>query len=108
MQIILCLPFKIWFDVRSTSHKSNGRILSAVCVYCIYISNPLRMFKKKTKPKIASPPAVANVPDANPRELPFETWSNTLQSLYLQNNNIQFLPNYLGNFTSMARLDVSQ
>lgn len=46
--------------------------------------------------------------DDQPRELPSDLWSSCLQSLYLQNNNIKWLPDYIGSFSGLARLDVSR
>lgn len=60
--------------------------------------------QKKKQPE----PVVPVLPDELPRELPVEKWGTTLQSLYLQNNSIKFLPNYIGNFVALARLDVSK
>ena len=45
--------------------------------------------------------------DDQPRELPTELWGSCLQSLYLQNNHIKWLPDYIGKFSGMARLDIS-
>ena len=48
------------------------------------------------------------MPDDCPRELPYDKWGASLQSIYLQNNHIRFLPDYIGNFVGLARLDISK
>lgn len=63
--------------------------------------------KKEEKPRIVQANTLRS-PDSSPRELPVDKWATTLQSLYLQNNGIMFLPNYLGKFIALARLDISQ
>ena len=45
--------------------------------------------------------------DEQPRELPAELWNSCLQSLFLQGNQIKWLPDYLGKFSSLQRLDIS-
>eukprot|EP00731_Ephydatia_muelleri_P016582 Em0009g1006a len=52
-------------------------------------------------------PPLTSVMDDIPRELPVELWSGCLQSLFLQSNKIKFLPDYIGGFTGLARLDIS-
>ena len=43
-----------------------------------------------------------------PRELPVEMWNTCLQSLYLSGNKIKWLPDYIGKFGGLARLDISR
>ena len=64
--------------------------------------------KKDEKPARIPHGNSIHLPDSSPRELPVDKWATTLQSLYLQNNNIAFLPDYLGKFVALARLDISQ
>ena len=45
--------------------------------------------------------------DDQPRELPFDLWNNCLQSLYLQSNHLRWLPDYVGKFAALTRLDIS-
>ena len=45
--------------------------------------------------------------DDLPRELPYDLWSNCLQSLYLQSNHLRWLPDYVGKFAALTRLDIS-
>lgn len=45
--------------------------------------------------------------DEQPRELPADLWNSCLQSLFLQGNQIKWLPDYLGKFSGLQRLDVS-
>lgn len=45
--------------------------------------------------------------DREPRELPADLWSSSLQSLYLHNNKLKWLPSYLGRFGALTRLDIS-
>lgn len=42
-----------------------------------------------------------------PRELPCDLWGNCLQALYLQSNQLQWLPDYLGKLAALTRLDIS-
>lgn len=55
----------------------------------------------------ATPTSPAPPEDETPRELPTELWRSCLQSLYVQGNQIKFLPDYVGEFDSLARLDIS-
>lgn len=64
--------------------------------------------KKDEKPVRNAHANTIHLPDSSPRELPVDKWATTLQSLYLQNNSIAFLPDYLGKFVALARLDISQ
>lgn len=64
--------------------------------------------KKDDKPVRNVQANTLRLPDSSPRELPVDKWATTLQSLYLQNNGVMFLPNYLGKFVALARLDISQ
>ncbi len=48
-----------------------------------------------------------DVVDDQPRELPIEMWGSSLQSLYVNGNRLKWLPDYLGNFSTLARLDIS-
>lgn len=45
--------------------------------------------------------------DEQPRELPAELWNCCLQSLFLQGNQIKWLPDYLGKLSGLQRLDIS-
>ncbi len=45
--------------------------------------------------------------DEQPRELPAELWNACLQSLFLQGNQIKWLPDYLGKLGGLQRLDIS-
>ena len=45
--------------------------------------------------------------DDQPRELPAELWGSCLQNLFLQGNRIKWLPDYVGKFSSLTRLDIS-
>ena len=69
---------------------------------------------KKIGHKVTSKTKAAKVPEVvkeegedQPRELPYELWNNCLQSLYLQSNLLKWLPDYLGKFAAMTRLDIS-
>ena len=64
--------------------------------------------KKQHKAKTPLPVDVESPADPDqPRELPHELWGTCLQSLYLQGNRIQWLPDYIGSFGGLARLDIS-
>ena len=45
--------------------------------------------------------------DDQPRELPVELWNSSLQSLFVQGNQIKWLPDYLGKLSGLQRLDIS-
>ena len=45
--------------------------------------------------------------DEQPRELPVDLWNSCLQALFLQGNQIKWLPDYLGKFNALQRLDIS-
>jgi leucine-rich repeat kinase 1 len=56
----------------------------------------------------ASPePTSSEAADTQPRELPAELWSSSLQSLYLHSNRLKWLPGYLGKLGALTRLDIS-
>ena len=59
--------------------------------------------KKSTK----LPERIKEEGDDQPKELPFDLWSSCLQSLYLQSNQLRWLPDYLGKFAALTRLDIS-
>lgn len=78
-------------------------------MYFVYSLAHSIMNRRSNKDTVTQQAAAAQEPpDSEPRELPVDKWSGTLQSLLLQNNNIRFLPNYLGGFTALARLDISK
>ena len=88
-------------------------VLSCCVVFdLLHLSPPLR-FMRRPLPKTASTrpsnySVSKEVPDTEPRELPVDKWAGTLQSLLLQNNNIRFLPDYMGGLSVLARLDISK
>ena len=55
-----------------------------------------------------SPEPQAEAGDVQPRELPADLWSSSLQSLYLHNNRLKWLPSYLGKLSALTRLDISR
>ena len=63
---------------------------------------------KKVRPGVGVELTDIGPGDDLPRELPIDLWSSCLQSLYLQSNNVKWLPDYIGNFSGLARLDVSR
>ena len=77
-------------------------------------SDPNRSVIKKIGHKVTAKSKAAKAPevikeecDDQPRELPFELWTNCLQSLYLQSNQLKWLPDYVGKFSALTRLDIS-
>lgn len=42
------------------------------------------------------------------RDLPYEMWGSSLHSLYLNDNNLESIPEKLGNLTALTRLDLSK
>ena len=67
-----------------------------------------KLGNKVTAKKISKPPErIKEEGDDQPKELPFELWSSCLQSLYLQSNQLRWLPDYLGKFAALTRLDIS-
>ena len=54
-----------------------------------------------------TPEVVKEDTDDQPKELPVDLWSSCLQSLYLQSNQLRWLPDYLGKFAALTRLDIS-
>ncbi len=63
--------------------------------------------KTKTGAVPTSPSPLDHPLEETPRELPTELWRSCLQSLYLQGNQIKFLPDYVGELDSLARIDIS-
>lgn len=63
---------------------------------------------KKSKNEDVSSSNAAQPSDGLARELPVEKWNTSLQSLYLQNNKISFLPDYIGQLVGLSRLDISK
>lgn len=58
-------------------------------------------------PQHSSPEPQSETEEREPRELPADLWSSSLQSLYLHNNKLKWLPGYLGKFGALTRLDIS-
>ena len=54
-----------------------------------------------------SPEPNAEAGDDQPREFPAELWASSLQSLYLHQNKLKWLPSYLGKLGALTRLDIS-
>ena len=71
------------------------------------------MIKKLGNIKVTSrkstkmPEVIKEETDDRPKELPVDLWSNCLQSLYLQSNHLKWLPDYVGKFAALTRLDIS-
>lgn len=61
----------------------------------------------RDKDKLAIPEEGASPVDDQPRELPADLWTSSLQALFLQGNQIKWLPDYLGKFSGLQRLDIS-
>ena len=55
----------------------------------------------------SSPEPQSEAGDSQPRELPADLWASSLQSLYLHNNKLKWLPGYLGKLGALTRLDIS-
>jgi len=51
--------------------------------------------------------AIAPVDDVS-RDLPYEMWSSSLHSLYLNSNSLEFIPEKIGNLSALTRLDLSE
>ena len=69
-----------------------------------------QMFKgPRTRP---SPPAAVTTTlapvDGICRDLPYEMWANSLHSLYLNDNDLESIPEKLGSFSALTRLDISK
>ena len=62
---------------------------------------------RKGRDTLAPPDRERTPVDDQPRELPAELWNSCLQSLFLQGNQIKWLPDYLGKFSGLQRLDIS-
>lgn len=83
--------------------------LSVVCRF-LGRTNPLRGVRKSRQREASDPKEVKEVLppiDEQPRELPADLWNSCLQSLFLQGNQIKWLPDYLGKFSGLQRLDIS-
>lgn len=48
------------------------------------------------------------VGDGAEHELPYEKWGKCLQVLNLNNNKLQWLPDYIGSLHSLTKLDLSK
>ena len=83
-------------------------MMDCVFVYRILgkTTGALRGVKKARGDNLA-PPEQKEAVDEQPRELPVELWGSCLQSLFLQGNQIKWLPDYLGKFSGLQRLDIS-
>jgi len=68
---------------------------------------PSRKVHQRTPPAIELKDKDTSAEDEQPRELPAELWSACLQSIFLQGNQIKWLPDYLGKFSGLQRLDIS-
>lgn len=51
--------------------------------------------------------SLAPVDDVS-RDLPYEMWSGSLHSLYLNSNNLECIPEKVGNLSALTRLDLSE
>lgn len=77
-----------------------------MCVFIPCSGLLQKKLKKKGIPPPATPPETPPVDDT-PREIPTDLWKPCLQSLYLQGNQMKFLPDYIGDLDGLARLDIS-
>ena len=88
----------------------NAGYSTSVYMYVLYLCSGLlqKKLKKKGAPQ-PTPAAHQDTPpgDDIPRELPTDLWKPCLQSLYLQGNQIKFLPDSIGDLDGLARLDIS-
>ena len=89
---------------------SNFLSLSSLCPH--HLSPHCRVFdalRGRPQHQAASPePTSSEAADTQPRELPAELWSSSLQSLYLHSNRLKWLPGYLGKLGALTRLDISR
>ncbi len=77
--------------------------------YSMFVFSFRRLFGGRNRKNADdTAPGGAQPSDDTPRELPVDKWNMTLQSLYLQNNQIRFLPDYIGQLIGLSRLDVSR
>ena len=68
------------------------------------------MFKgQRARPSPAAAITTTLAPvDGVCRDLPYEMWSSSLHSLYLNDNNLESVPEKLGNLSALTRLDLSK
>lgn len=68
------------------------------------------MFKgQRARPSPAAAITTTLAPvDGVSRDLPYEMWASSLHSLYLNDNNLESIPEKLGNLSALTRLDLSK
>lgn len=90
----------------SATKKETERHASTVKQIFNFVGGPKK--KKAHVTELEPSSSVVGPGDPNePRELPVEMWNTCLQSLYLSGNKIKWLPDYIGKFGGLARLDIS-
>ena len=63
----------------------------------------------RARPSPAAPVTTTLAPvDGICRDLPYEMWASSLHSLYLNDNNLESIPEKLGNLNALTRLDLSK
>lgn len=63
----------------------------------------------RARPSPATPITTTLAPlDGVCRDFPYEMWANSLHSLYLNDNNLESIPEKLGNLNALTRLDLSK
>ena len=82
---------------KDRSSSSEGKRLSSKFKYLFNTNKK----PSKEEAKVAVPA------ESKPRELPASLWASCLHSLRLENNNIEFLPDYFGSFTNLTMLNIS-
>ncbi len=80
-----------------------------VCVCACRLLGRTGRRQHQARDTLAVPEGKDSTPpvDKQPRELPFELWNSCLQSIFLQGNQIKWLPDYLGKLGGLQRLDIS-
>ena len=96
----------------SVSHQERSCSLSQTTTHKESVTLKLRHIFKGPR---ARPPAVAQVTtttlapvDGICRDLPYEMWASSLHSLYLNDNNLESIPEKLGSLSALTRLELSK
>lgn len=101
----------------SISHQERSNTLSAGGAAATNTHNKERVTLKlrhifkapRPRPSPVIPITTTLAPnDGVCRDLPYEMWTSSLHSLYLNDNNLESIPDKLGNLSALTRLDLSK
>lgn len=93
---------------RSLARWSPHTYSVASFYYYLPCRSVIDAIRKRGQQHSVSPEPQSETGDNQPRELPADLWASSLQSLYLHNNRLKWLPGYLGKLGALTRLDISR